>query len=159
MPRIPYEPRNIQECISVLGTKTARITQTSHLWDRVNKRVTITYDITVGELVHTYNEQDEIISTEFIPDDGESIIKSPKPVEFKADNDTFVNPLTGDIIKYADQGITPEIEAMDYMGQYDWFQMMADTQQMVITDFIIALTEAKINNKEFTLQRYETIIN
>ena len=157
MPRIPYVKREITENISILGDKVARITQSSHTWDRINEVVTVTYYIEIGTTENVYDENDELVSSTFIPDKGDSVISTPFSESFKADNNTFVNPATGEIIKYANEDTTPAIEAQNYMGQYDWFQMIADTNPMVITDFIINLTEAKIANKEFTLQRYETI--
>lgn len=157
MSRIPYNKREVTEHITILGDRTARITQSSHTWDRINEVVTVTYYIEVGQVVNTYDELDNLISSEFIVDKGDSVISTPFSESFKADNNTFVNPTTGEIIKYANEDTTPSIEAQNYMGQYDWFQMVADTNPMVITDFIINLTEAKIANNEFTLQRYETI--
>jgi len=49
-----------------------------------------------------------------------------------ADNNTFVNPATGQILIADSTGHY----SINYMGQYDWFNMMAETQPLQIHDMI-----------------------
>ena len=45
-----------------------------------------------------------------------------------ADNTTYVNPSNGEIIQPS--------EGVDYMGQYDYFYMLADTTPLIVNDMI-----------------------
>ena len=49
-----------------------------------------------------------------------------------ADNSVFVNPRTGTFIQADQNGRFP----MDYMGQYDYFNMLAETYPMKVHDLI-----------------------
>jgi hypothetical protein len=49
-----------------------------------------------------------------------------------ADNNTFVNPATGAVLTADSSGHYP----MNYMGQYDWFNMLAENQPLQVHDLI-----------------------
>jgi hypothetical protein len=49
-----------------------------------------------------------------------------------ADNNTFVNPATGEILTADSAGHY----SMNYMGQYDWFNMLAENQTIQVHNLI-----------------------
>jgi len=58
-----------------------------------------------------------------------------------ADNTTAVNPATGQIISMvdildADGNVTGQDYAIDWMGQYDFFNMLAENQPIQVHDMI-----------------------
>lgn len=107
-----------------------------------------------AQVFRSYKEYDSnrvvLVVNIFHYKDGEEIKYFPKEVTLISDNDTRVNPATGDIIENApkdeDGNYTPET-----MGEFDYLWYIVNTAKIYteiqLEEIYISLRQDKINSK------------
>lgn len=91
---------------------------TEMVYNQVHKVLSITW-----EVEHFSQMPDDTYGTSL-----KSTLAPSKIKISKADNDRLVNPTTGQKLTNTD--------GVDYMGEYDWFYMMAETQPLMVHNLI-----------------------
>lgn len=135
------------------GALHARLWYGNYTDMRDERRLIINFNVEVGIMEDVLNELDEVVDTIFVPK-KHTLIKEGMLESFIADDSTWVNPINGDIVKYANQSPTPEMELEPYAKQYNWFAHISANQPMLVDDFIEQLLHQKIANNELEIQKF-----
>lgn len=135
------------------GALYARLWYGNYTDMRDERRLIINFNVEVGIMQNELNELDEIIGTTFTPK-KHTLIKDGMLESFIADDNTWVNPTSGSIVKYANQHPTEEMELQPYAKQYNWFAHISANQPMLVDDFIEQLLHQKIANNELEIQKF-----
>lgn len=153
MSHIPLDEPHIEAIIPIMnGLYDARITYEEYAWKVRARRVVVFFSIEIGKLHEVRDElTNELLSSSFIPSEN-AVFQNYKQASFTADDSTWVDPITGNIIKYSHQEPTAEMVAMNYCYQYNWFAAMSD-KDISNTLFITTMLQQKIANQEFEIQR------